>query len=725
MRHYTLIRSGESFIDRYYLLTNDNIEGSIHDEAQSLAPLIDTARQRNGHDGQGQGVVLYQYRATDGVFGACLDTESCSQETAELQCRGSTVPQPGFLAWFSILCGSEYYAGPDLYHFSAPLNETQGVLNPYPCHLLEGDSVRPHVQFLGFFPTFDDGPCSEASFAHLAFDPVLCTNIPANLEQMRASAVPLADMMETQNEASEPGTMNDNFKASDTVKTAYPNMTYVDGMPETSGGEEVPDVVSLNPNNPFAGPSGMNSFVEMVTSITSSLFFPCDRDAQAPTLSLNTLYDLSQLDLGSIQVPFVEAGDITKNAPAGFLQKGKDGVMYRIRPIYMNGLPYRNKCTKVYAWLSLPVVTDPANITVVPGVVAVHGGGGTAFRDWCEDWAKEGFASIAFAHEGQTDVVAGSINQERGGTGWQTSLWPGPFRNPVSYGDTYSPLTEQWMYHAVADSILAARLLHSFPEVGKVGITGVSWGGVIAATVVGFDKHSIPSQRLFSFGIMGYGCGSMRDSLGFMGWHIREVSNTAVYDNIWDSVLRISDITIPTMWVSFPQEYNFPIKDQSDTYRAILGAPAMPVLIPGLGHSHKLAWRRPENYEFARSALRSAMGQTSDGLKVWAEQESQGKNVDNVAGERKYQVVVRVRSGYSFASAYLISTQDTLNVPAGSRQWTVSSADAVFLNKLSCDSNGVCGWRGSVTFPIQVTSWFINFYTPEGLCFSSYYNENV
>jgi cephalosporin-C deacetylase-like acetyl esterase len=40
----------------------------------------------------------------------------------------------------------------------------------------------------------------------------------------------------------------------------------------------------------------------------------------------------------------------------------------------------------------------------VPGMVLVHGGGGTAFKEWVQKWNAQGFAAISIAVEGQTDV---------------------------------------------------------------------------------------------------------------------------------------------------------------------------------------------------------------------------------------------------------------------------------------------------------------------------------
>ncbi len=47
-----------------------------------------------------------------------------------------------------------------------------------------------------------------------------------------------------------------------------------------------------------------------------------------------------------------------------------------MHPIYLEGLPYKGKTTRIFAWVGVPATTDDKP---VPGVVLVHGGGGTAF----------------------------------------------------------------------------------------------------------------------------------------------------------------------------------------------------------------------------------------------------------------------------------------------------------------------------------------------------------
>ena len=119
----------------------------------------------------------------------------------------------------------------------------------------------------------------------------------------------------------------------------------------------------------------------------------------------------------------------------------KDGL----RALYFDSVPYRGKPTRVFAWYGAPQKAGKH-----PGIVLVHGGGGSAYREWVARWVSHGFAAISIAVEGQTD--------RRNGKDWARNEWGGPARDGI-YGDTGLPLEDQWMYHAVAATVRANSLL--------------------------------------------------------------------------------------------------------------------------------------------------------------------------------------------------------------------------------------------------------------------------
>ena len=255
----------------------------------------------------------------------------------------------------------------------------------------------------------------------------------------------------------------------------------------------------------------------------------------------------------------------------------------------------------------------------VPGMVLVHGGGGTAHKEWVKKWNDQGFAAISIAVEGQTDE---QIPNAQRGARWKQHDWAGPTRNGI-YGDSAEPLADQWMYHAVADCILANSLLRSLPEVDadKVGLSGFSWGGVITSTVIGIDSR-------FTFAIPVYGCGHLFDC---ENQYARALSDNQLYRQVWDPMVRMERVKMPVLWLSWPEDKHFALDCLAATYSAAPG-PHMVTLIPKMGHSGAASWKPAESYAFAKSVV-------LDG-KPWCQQTQAGvRERRRSSGVHRHQAV--------------------------------------------------------------------------------------
>lgn len=330
------------------------------------------------------------------------------------------------------------------------------------------------------------------------------------------------------------------------------------------------------------------------------------------------------------------------------------------KAIYFDSLDWKGKPTKVFAWMGLP----EKRVGKVPGVVLVHGGGGTAFKLWVEKWNAQGFAAISIAVEGQTDVKEGKGP-------WKKHEWAGPSRVGI-YGDSKEALEDQWIYHAVADTVLANSLLRSLPEVdgSKVGVMGISWGGVITSTVMGIDER-------FAFAIPTYGCGSLAEAGNQYG---RSLGNNVLYQKVWDPMVRLKDAEMPTLWFSWPSDKHFPLDKQAACYEAMSG-PYLVSLIPGLRHGHGPPWNSPDSYAFAKSVV-------EDG-EMWCRE---------LKVERKGMAVeVRFGSSKKAEKATLITTRD--EGVTGERSWVETPAK---LKKVRG------GWQASADLPEGTTAWFVN-----------------
>ncbi len=348
------------------------------------------------------------------------------------------------------------------------------------------------------------------------------------------------------------------------------------------------------------------------------------------------------------------------------------------KAIYFDALPYEGKNTRSYAWLGSPKKTTGK----VPGVVLVHGGGGTAYKEWVQHWNRNGFAAISIAVEGQTDRKVSNEGQKKA---WEKHQWAGPSRTGV-FGDSNKDLKDQWMYHAVSQTILANSLLRSLPEVNhdQVGLMGVSWGGIISSIVIGIDQR-------FAFAIPVYGSGYLNEADNH---YMPALRNNLAYLNGWEAGHRLDRATMPVLWLSWPEDKHFPMEILKKSYDQC-GSKNMVSLVPNMGHGHGPAWSRQESYAFAKAALENG--------KLWCERLE--------SGVLKNQLFAKFKSDRELNSATLVYSTDSGFT--GHRKW---ECIPIRLNK----KGGI--WFADWPMPEGITGWFINV-NADGLVVTSDYHS--
>jgi cephalosporin-C deacetylase-like acetyl esterase len=369
--------------------------------------------------------------------------------------------------------------------------------------------------------------------------------------------------------------------------------------------------------------------------------------------------------------------DTCAQAPKTYEAEGfkPDGT---VRAIFYDALTWQGKPTRVFAWIGLPAQREGK----VPGMVLIHGGGGTAFKEWVQKWNAQGFAAISIAVEGQTDV---NENKVKGRSSWARHAFAGPARDGT-FADTKLPLKEQWMYHALADTMLANSLLRSLPEVdaSKIGVMGISWGGVITSTVIGLDER-------FAFGIPTYGCGHLFDAENHWG---KALHDNEGYKQVWDGMNYADRVKMPVLWLSWPLDAHFPLGCQAENYRKAPG-PRMVSLVSKMGHSHPAGWNPPDSYAFAKSIVETG--------KPWGSSPS--------ATTKEGYAIAVFHSSKPITKAVLVSTTD--KGFTGTRKWVESPAAA---------ASGGGGTTASAPLPTGTTAWYINAYADK-LTLTSDYQE--
>ena len=395
--------------------------------------------------------------------------------------------------------------------------------------------------------------------------------------------------------------------------------------------------------------------------------------ALLPAMALHAAYETELAAVAAL-------GDLT-TAPAMYTDDTTPGTLAAVaagdlKIIYYDVLDYAGNPTRACAWIGVP--SGASAVSPVPGMVLVHGGGGTASQAWVQKWTERGYAAISIAVEGQTDVLATQAEKDAGlASGkWLKHAMAGPRRSSL-YTDSPDTITDQWMYHAVADTVLANSLLRSLPEVDatKVGLSGYSWGGVITSTVIGIDNR-------FMFAIPTYGCGHKYDSRNHYGANL---ANNESYKQVWDPMVRIANATMPILWLSWPEDPYFLMDSLAYTYH---GAPGtrMVSLRPSMGHGGN--FDSPEYYDYADDMV--------SGAGPWCVQQS-----INLTGNT---ATVVFHSTKTLNTASLVYTTGNDEITGGidtNLIWTEIAADSLV-------ESPVGTWSVTATLPAGVTGWFVN-----------------
>jgi len=216
-----------------------------------------------------------------------------------------------------------------------------------------------------------------------------------------------------------------------------------------------------------------------------------------------------------------------------------------VNAVWLGSVPWKGRPTRVFAYFALPKGATAEK--KVPGIVLVHGGGGTAFHRWVKTWNMRGYAAIAM------DTCGGVPFDGEYSKCHPRHAWSGP-NGWGCFADEGLKPEEQWMYHAVEAVMRSHTFLRNMPEVdaAKIGVTGVAWGGVLTAVVCGVDPR-------IAFAAPVYGCGNLRrHSL----W-TPEIGER--WNDLWDPLQYARRCRVPTLWCSGSNDRLFPLDSLKET----------------------------------------------------------------------------------------------------------------------------------------------------------------
>ena len=252
------------------------------------------------------------------------------------------------------------------------------------------------------------------------------------------------------------------------------------------------------------------------------------------------------------------------------------------------GEKYRGKPTRVFAYYASPKTLGKGGDDNVPGIVLVHGGGGTAFANWVELWAKRGYAAIAMdlagCGEGRQRLPDGGPNQ--------------------SHAEMFSTIDEhlenQWSYHAVANVVRGHSLLRSFKEVDadRIALTGISWGGYLTCIVAGVDDR-------FTVAMPVYGCGFLRNNSVWKASEFGKMTRAQSdkWHRLWDPSRYMGSAKMPVMFLNGTNDFAYPMDSYAKTCALVQGEKNYSIQIR-MRHGH--IFNFPEFFGFVDQYLRGA-----------------------------------------------------------------------------------------------------------------------
>ncbi len=265
-----------------------------------------------------------------------------------------------------------------------------------------------------------------------------------------------------------------------------------------------------------------------------------------------------------------------------------------IRPLMYDGVPYEGKPTRVFAWVGLPAGASASS--KVPGMVLVHGGGGTAFRTWVKLWNDRGYAAIAMDTCGHLPLPLDTDAKP-----WPSHEWSGP-AGWGDFGNLDKAVTDQWTYHAVASVILGHSLLRSMEEVddSRIGLTGISWGGYLTNIVAGVDNR-------FRFAAPVYGCGFLGESNWRSTFRVMGEEKARKWLTLWDPAQFLCFTKMPVLFCNGTNDTHYLTPAWHRTTQLPRGEVYMSYKVR-MPHAHAPAGDPPEITVFADSLLKGKPG---------------------------------------------------------------------------------------------------------------------
>ncbi len=241
-------------------------------------------------------------------------------------------------------------------------------------------------------------------------------------------------------------------------------------------------------------------------------------------------------------VSYQKATEVLNNDGEFYSDYGFHDETCDIEAIFYEG--YRD--TKVFAYLGIPKRKGDNKL---PAIILQHGGLGKAKRDWVKRWNDLGFVAIApdlYGCGPEEDLDFESKQKRHPYAGikpWDETAFLVDYQNSGTYQD-------------VIDVVYAHNILRSLSCVdsSKIGMTGISWGGVVTSLTIGVDDR-------LAFAAPVYGCGHLAETKTYFTHYILDEGKTTQ----WDPAYFVAKAKIPVLYVNSDSDGHFSVDATSAT----------------------------------------------------------------------------------------------------------------------------------------------------------------
>ncbi|MEE8637779.1 MAG: alpha/beta fold hydrolase [Candidatus Margulisiibacteriota bacterium] len=179
-------------------------------------------------------------------------------------------------------------------------------------------------------------------------------------------------------------------------------------------------------------------------------------------------------------------------APVGYeiLDSYRRGSV-QVEEIYYQSRSYKGRPVEIFGYFCYPAKAAGK----LPAILLVHGGGGTAHLGRTVSWARRGYAILTIDLPG------------RGEQRWSSRSTGPDMDVPVLLRTKPDP-SHNYLVHAVAAARNGITFLTERKEVDpkRIGMVGLSWGGVITLLTNGQDKRLKTAVNVFGAGYIPEGC---------------------------------------------------------------------------------------------------------------------------------------------------------------------------------------------------------------------------